>query len=266
MLQEVAMRRTRFGFGGVALGVVGTVGVLMLIPGGNDTAAPRQSAVSTSPALARFLDNALETRPTEKTSDQVIAEVAAGPEPGQPAPVQKLAVPVVQTVAATTTAPVTPTGPRELVAARSAVNLRAGPSTSNPTLFVLQPDEQVAVVERQGGWAKVEARNGETGWVYGSYLGDGSVASDVDTTATSSIEPAAAQKPRVEKPIREASVERPRQTASSPNLIRLRAGPSRGAETIGTVEPGTPLRIAERRDGWARVVVPGGISGWVRVN
>lgn len=266
MLEEVEMRRTRFGLGGVTLGIVGTVGVLMLIPGGNNDATPRQSAVSTSPQLAAFLDNAIDTRPAEKTSAEVIAEVAAGPEPGQPAPVQNVVAPLgPQTVAATTAVP-EPAGPRELVAARTAVNLRSGPSTANPTLFVLQPDEQVAIVERQGGWAKVEARNGETGWVYGSYLGDGSVAGDADRTVTSSVEPATVRKSRAEKPIREARVERPRDTGSNLASIRLRAGPSRNAETIGTIDPGTPLRIAERRNGWARVVVPGGISGWVRVN
>ncbi len=271
------MRRTRFGLGGVTLGVVGTVGVLMLIPAGDGDASTRQSAVSTSPKLATFLDNAVDTRPAEKTSAEVIAEVAAGPEPGQPAPVQTAALTVTpqpvtgaapamtDPVVAEATTPM-PDTTRELVAARTAVNLRAGPSTSNPTLFVLQPDEQVAIVDRQGGWAKVEARNGETGWVYGSYLGDSSV-DDVDRTVTSSIEPIAKKpKVRVEKPTREARVERPRKTGSDLAAIRLRAGPSRSAETIGTVDPGTPLRIAERRNGWARVVVPGGISGWVRVN
>lgn len=258
------MRRTRFGLGGVTLGVVGTVGVLMLIPGGNGDAAPRQSAVSTSPQLASFLDSAIETRPAEKTSAEVIAEVAAGPEPGQQAPVQTFALSVTpQAGDGTATQP--DMAQRELVAARTAVNLRAGPSTSNPTLFVLQPDEQVAIVDRQGNWAKVEARNGETGWVYGSYLGGGSTA-DVDRTVTSSVEPAATPKARVEKPVRQSRTERSRNTDSNLASIRLRAGPSRSAETIGTIAPGTPLRIAERRNGWARVVVPGGISGWVRVN
>lgn len=258
------MPRMHFGLGGVALGVAGTVAILMLIPGDNTDTQSRASALSTSPELSTFLDKSIDTRPSEKTSDQVIAEVAAAPEPGQPAPVQNLALPTAPatlTVAATGTQP---TGPRELLAVRSAVNMRAGPSTSDPTLFVLNPDEQVAVLERQGGWARIEKSNGATGWVYSRYLGDGSVADDVDTTVTGSIEPAASPKPRVEKPIREARVEQPRNSVGLAS-IRLRAAPSRGAETVFTVEPGTPLRIAERRKGWARVVVPGGMSGWVQV-
>jgi SH3-like domain-containing protein len=275
------MPRMHFGLGGVALGVAGTVAVLMFIPAGNADTQPRPSALSTSPELSTFLEKSVYPRPAEKTSEQVIAEVAAAPEPGQPAPVQNLALPSAPaTVAATTQTP-TPatvsvgsttaaTGPRELVAVRSAVNMRAGPSTRNPTLFVLNPDEQVAVLERQGGWVRIEKSNGATGWVYSRYLGDGSGSDDVDTTVTGSIEPSAApkprvEKPRVEKPIREARIEQRRNRDAGLASIRLRAAPSRGAETIFTVEPGTPLRVAERRNGWARVVVPGGMSGWVRV-
>ena len=269
------MPRMHFGLGGVALGVAGTVAVLMLIPGGNADTQSRPTALSTSPELSTFLDKSIDPRPAEKTSEQVIAEVAAAPEPGQPAPVRNLALPTAPTtVAATTATPATltaaatpgqPTGPRELLSVRSAVNMRAGPSTSNPTLFVLNPDEQVAVLERQGGWARIEKSNGATGWVYSRYLGNGSV-DDVDTTVTGSIETATAPKPRVEKPVRQAKVvEVPRNRDAGLASIRLRAAPSRGAETIFTVDPGTPLRVAERRNGWARVVVPGGMSGWVRV-
>jgi SH3-like domain-containing protein len=249
----------------------------MLIPGGNADSQPRPTALSTSPELSTFLDKSIDPRPAQKTSEQVIAEVAAAPEPGQPAPVQNLALPTTPTTVAMAPATLTvaatpgqPTGPRKLVAVRSAVNMRAGPSTSNPTLFVLNPDEQVAVLERQGGWVRIEKSNGATGWVYSRYLGDGSVDDDVDATVTASIEPETAlqprvEKPRFEKPIRKSRIEQRRNRDAGLASIRLRAAPSRGAETIFTVDPGTPLRIAERRKGWARVVVPGGMSGWVQV-
>jgi SH3-like domain-containing protein len=259
-----------FGLGGVALGVAGTVAVLMLIPAGNADTQPRPTALSTSPELSTFLDKSVDPRPAEKTSEQVIAEVAAAPEPGQPAPVQNLALPTAPATLTVAATPGAPTERRELVAVRSAVNMRAGPSTSNPTLFVLNPDEQVAVLERQGGWVRIEKSNGATGWVYSRYLGDGSVDDDVDATVTASIEPETApqprvEKPRFEKPIRKSRIEQRRNRDTGLASIRLRAAPSRGAETIFTVDPGTPLRIAERRNGWARVVVPGGMSGWVRV-
>jgi len=264
------MPRMRFGIGGVALGVAGTVAALMLIPGGDPDSQARPTVLSTSPELSTFLDKAIDTRPSEKTSSEVIAEAAAAPEPGQPAPVQNLVVPSLR-VATTPVLPTSatdaaataevPTGPRELIAARTAVNMRSGPSTSTPTRFVLGPDEQVAVLERRGSWARVEKSNGATGWVYSRYLGDGSGADEVDATVTGSIEPVASPKPRVEKPIREARVP----TGSRLSSIRLRAAPSSSAATVFSVEPGTPLRIAERRKGWARVVVPGGMSGWVRV-
>ena len=268
------MRKGSFGLGKVLLATTGIVGALMLIPGGDDSATPsgsgavKQTALSTSPELASFLSDAVATKPAAKTADQVIAEVAAAPEPGTLKPVAGLDSPddseITGSVAPVQQASlsVTPTGPRELTSVRSAVNMRAGPSTSNATLFVLQPDEQVAILERDGGWAKVEKTNGATGWVYSRYLGSGDV---VDA-------------PRAKKPVaselpRQASVqaERPRQTIRSDNrnrgglaAVRLRSAPSTRAPAIFEVEAGTPLRVAERRGNWLRVVLPDGGSGWVR--
>jgi SH3-like domain-containing protein len=236
--------------GKVVLAVAGIAGALMLIPGdgttGTAASSPRQSALATSPELASFLESAVEPKATAKTPDQVIAAIAAQPEPGSPTPVPGLKLPATTApidVASVAGTPVTP----EIIHARSAVNIRSGPSTDNATLSVLQPDEPVKIVAREGGWAKIEMVGGSSGWVYSSYLGDNVAAPE-------------------EKPIREARAE-PQNTGlevSAGGAIRLRAGPSSMSETILRVEPGTPMQIAEQRDGWLRVVLPDGLSGWIR--
>lgn len=293
------MRRSRFGFGTAAFALAGTVGALMLIPGEPSseakTAPTIQATFAPSPELSNFLDNAIDPAGSKQTSDQVIADVAAAPEAVEvdvaaaapTAPVQGLALPE----AADMTVTASIASSRETKSARTAVNMRAGPSTSYSTLFVLQPDEQVAVLERDGKWTKVEKRDGATGWVYGSYLSDSDEDSMATAAATSATEPVRSEPVRAPEPVREARVE-PRQLevveaaptrrsffdvrrssrmesrrgGSELAAIRLRAGPSSRSETIATIEAGTPLRIAEKRRGWARVVIPGGISGWVRTN
>src|SRR5690606_7596293 len=131
-LSEAVMRTSPFNLGGISLGVIGTVGVLMLIPGGNSDSQPRQAALAASPELTRFLDDAVDTTPAAKTSAEVVAEVAAGPEPGQPVatvrPVAVPATPAPALTAATELAAPLPAGDK--VAAHTAVNMRSGPSTS----------------------------------------------------------------------------------------------------------------------------------------
>jgi SH3-like domain-containing protein len=244
--------------GKALLAVTGVVGMLMLIPSGDGTSvatnsAPRESALATSPELARFLEDAVAPKAVAKSPEQVIADIAAEPEPGSPVPVKALTLPTApSSTLVASTAP--DTGPRAGITARSPVNMRSGPSTDHATLFVLQPDEPVTIVERDGGWAKVQRSNGTSGWVYGSYLGDGA-GERVGMT-----------EPRSEKPIREAKVQQEPMgiEASTRNAIRLRASPSAMSQTIVRVKPGTPLQIAEQRGGWLRVVLPDGVSGWVR--
>lgn len=240
------MIRRRFGFGQVSLAVVGIVAALMLIPGdGGTVEAAKPRALSTSPELTRFLDGAIDTRPAARSSAEVIAEAAAAPEPGQPAKVALPQPPETQVAAVPE-----PAGP--LTSVRSPVNMRSGPSTGHATLMVLHPDERVSVLAQQDGWAQIRKADGTTGWVYGRYLGIG---------APEATEPAAS-----EKPIREASAEtRTRNDISTNAAVRLRASPSSMSQTIMTVEPGTPMQVAEQRRGWIRVILPDGLSGWIRV-
>ncbi len=246
----------RIGWGHVLLVTVGLVAALMLIPAGpSDDDTPRTSRLfSTSPDLQRFLDDAAQVAPGAPTSEEVIATVGARPEIVRPEPEIAVAAPAAEELDETETAsvpPETPEVPIDSTTVRTAVNMREGPSTNNPTLFVLQPDEKVAVLERDGGWARVRRDDGATGWVFARYLGDA---------------PAEARTPTP----RRAAPDTPTQSRASSGTelasLRLRSGPSQLSRVLLVVEPGTPLRVAERRSGWVRVVLPDGVSGWIRTN
>ena len=249
----------RLGLRHGALAVTGVLAAMLLIPAGEpDTAAApeRTSVLSTSPELQRFLENASRVAPGAPTAQEVIAQVAAAPEltptpdldPTETASTPGLDEPLDEAPLETPDEPTL-----ETTTVRTAVNMREGPSTSNPTLFVLQPDEKVAILERAGGWARIRRSDGAVGWAYASYLGDASPPTE---------------------PIREASRNEPareqRAESGQPGTqlasLRLRSAPSGLSRVLLTVEPGTPLRVAERRRGWARVVLPDGVSGWIRTN
>jgi len=53
---------------------------------------------------------------------------------------------------------------------RSAVTLRAGPSSSTRKLVMLPPGEVVRIGQASGGWVQVVLTDGSTGWVYSSFL------------------------------------------------------------------------------------------------
>lgn len=53
----------------------------------------------------------------------------------------------------------------------TAVNLRAGPSKTATRLATLEPGQELRVVGRSGNWVQVVTGSGDTGWVFGRYLG-----------------------------------------------------------------------------------------------
>lgn len=50
------------------------------------------------------------------------------------------------------------------------VNVRAGPSSSAPKLFVAKAGEPVQLGATDGGWIRVVTADGGTGWVYSRYI------------------------------------------------------------------------------------------------
>lgn len=50
------------------------------------------------------------------------------------------------------------------------LSLRKGPSLEEPSVGVLESDTKVDMHETEGGWARVTAESGRTGWVMKRYL------------------------------------------------------------------------------------------------
>lgn len=235
----------RLGFGKVILVTAGLVGALMLLPSGEQVAPQASTAepariLPTSTELARFLDSAVQPKGSDKSVDEIVAEIAATPEPGSVAPVSGPERSDVRQDIVTPPIAALPE-PREITAARAAVNIRSGPSTRNATLSVLQPIDAVAVLARKGGWAQIKTTEGMTGWVYGRYLGN----DDMTEVAEKEV---ATRTPKKERP---RSVEAaPKARVSTQGAIGLRTAPSSGSAKVITVEPGTMLRLVERRKNW----------------
>lgn len=138
----------------------------------------------------------------------------------------------------------------------SALNVRAGPSSSTAKLFVLQPGTKVAAAESEGKWVRIITPDGQEGWVFGRYLNTGEPAAAKPKVETASVKTRDEPAEEVRKP----------RTARIAGRVELRSSPSRLSQRLFVLEPGERVAIAERRGNWARVVVDGGVSGWVRIN
>jgi uncharacterized protein YraI len=244
-------------FGAVAAGAV----ALAMFPGSGtaklaDVQAPRPvaSAVTPNPDLLRRLD--AEVAPPAQPAASV--ETVAAVEPA--------ATPPTAIAAPSSIEPPAPSGIVDHVGS-SAVNLRSGPSSSNGTIGVLQPGDQVTVASKSGGWAQVTLSDGRTGWVYSTYLANGGGNAPANTVSPSTDTPAPAPKvaSTTRAVIRGADpsdlVDR---TAHIGSELEAYARPSDSSQSIFTFEPGDEVRIAEVRGNWLRVETGDGTSAWIR--
>jgi SH3-like domain-containing protein len=238
-------------------------GALALIPGGARPTAASADADKASVTLASV------STPNPDLLRRLDAEVSVPPaKPATPEPVQVAAVaPATATPQpdlAPSSAPLPDPNLKPDTIGSSAVNLRAGPSSSSQQISVLQPGEAIQVGEKSGGWVRVTRADGSTGWVYSSYL-----ASNASAGAAPSASPSA-------QPKRIATATEPRavvhggagdltdRTARIASRLPAYSRPSDGAESVFTLQPGDEVYISEVRGSWIRVETEDGMSAWIR--
>lgn len=231
-------------------------GALFLIPG-DENAQPvaAMAMVADRPSLPSYVVRLPD--PAARTVDIAsIAPVATAAVPTATPTQTSLEVPPTEVAAISgTEAEARPEAGTELAHAISAVNVRAGPSTSTARLFVLQPGEPVRTAGSSDGWVEVISATGETGWVYARYLDNGAAASGTESAST-------------ETSIASVETEEPDPIGQRARLTgdaSVHAAPSRSAERLFILDAGERVSVAETRGNWARVVLDSGVSGWVRM-
>jgi uncharacterized protein YraI len=265
------MRYTRFSALSYAIPVsILALGAMLLIPGEDapqraasiNEVAPRStpSYLAASPELVAELDASLapvevdasvlarETQLPDPSAMQTDAPTASGPTTAALGATTGDEVPPSEATADSQAA---------LRVGDVAVNMRAGPSTSTAVIRPLRPGEPLVYGEAEGGWVSVTTAAGESGWVYGSYLAGPALsgAEDAPETIRNATETAEREPPRSEDG----------RFARVGSDVYLRAGPSNSTDRLFVLPAGERVQIAETRGRWARVILPSGASGWVRV-
>jgi SH3-like domain-containing protein len=253
------IRRSRFVVVGALLGA--GLAAVVLLPGRQATVANAEtthvaltSVSSPSPDLLKRLDAAVA--PPMDTPATAVA-----PDQTDAASVQPVSLTTGVDLASPTAAVNPAASLKSDTVGGSAVNLRAGPSSSAQQLSVLQPGETIQTGQTIGGWVQVTRADGSTGWVYSSYL---SSSGAVAATSTPKAQPARAASAQPRAVIKGDTGDLEDRTARIASRLPAYARPRDSAQSIFTFEPGDQVRIAEVRGDWLRVETDEGISAWIR--
>lgn len=151
-------------------------------------------------------------------------------------------------------------GPTALISV--SVNVRGGPGMKHPIQTVASQGTSVVILRTSHGWYKIQLPNGVVGWI---------VAAGIGRAATPSMPAASRSKgvaPTVGNPTaparQGAPVQSSRLTAQvRANGLRVHSGPSLADSVITSLPRGARLQVLERRNGWVKILLPNGTTGWV---
>lgn len=229
-------------------------GLLVLIPS-DFRAAANTITQASQPAQTPAPVKVSMPAPKIISMPSLVANAAPSTPPVTVAPGASSSVEI-QTAEATTTdttampsvAPaVAPTNARVLHVGASGVNVRADAVKGADVLFTLSANAPVQAAETVNGWVHVYTDSG-AGWVYASYLTDGSTPAPMRTQISASS--GAAQ-------------------SFVGHNVRLRADTmvydQPDGQRLYVLDGGERIQIAEANGDWARIITDTDESGWIRV-
>ncbi len=111
---------------------------------------------------------------------------------------------------------------------KDGVNVRTGPSTSDPVYMELFEGYPLQVIEKKDDWIKVRDFENDSGWIY----------SPLTEKANTVI-------------------------VSAESRANMRSGPGTSNAVVATLERGVVLNVIERQSEWVKVRHLSGTEGWI---
>ncbi len=108
------------------------------------------------------------------------------------------------------------------------VNMRSGPGSNYSVLWELGRGFPLKVLDRKGGWVKVEDFEGDSGWIYGKLV---------------------TKKPHL---------------IVKKRRVNVRSGPGRRFPLVGKANYGVVFKTIKASNGWVQVKHENGLTGWVK--
>ena len=129
----------------------------------------------------------------------------------------------------------------------SALNVRQGAGTNYSIIGKLYKGDVVNILSSSNGWYKIELSNGSTGWVSSQYITLNDSSSDSGNTSSDS----------------EDSTEINKKGTVNTSALNVRQGAGTNYSIIGKLYKGDVVNILVSSNGWYKIELSNGSTGWV---
>ena len=129
----------------------------------------------------------------------------------------------------------------------SALNVRQGAGTNYSIIGKLYKGDVVNILSSSNGWYKIKLSNGSTGWVSSQYITLSDSSSDSGNTPSDS----------------EDSTEINKKGTVNTSALNVRQGAGTNYSIIGKLYKGDVVNILSSSNGWYKIELSNGSTGWV---
>lgn len=133
------------------------------------------------------------------------------------------------------------------VVTASALNIRSGPSADCDKVAKLYKGKTVEILEKSNGWYKVRVSNSVVGWGSSKYISTGG-SSESNSNQNSS-------------PSNGTAINGNGKVNVSSRL-NIRSGAGTGYSLVGKANNGDVVQLLEQSDGWYKIKLSNGVTGW----
>lgn len=112
----------------------------------------------------------------------------------------------------------------------SKLNVREDAAILSNIIGLVHQGDTFSIIQRKNNWDQIELSSSETGWVHDAFI----------TTTEKNVE---------------AKVEAV--------ILNVRENPTLSSKVVGKLKLGTTITVREEQAGWANIVSPLGVQGWV---
>ena len=122
----------------------------------------------------------------------------------------------------------------------SVLNIRSGAGTNHSVITKVNKGNKLTILETANGWNKVKLSNGTIGWASGQYISKSTAGN-------------------IQKPSQVVS----KKGTVTAATLNVRSGPGTNNTIITKVYKGQNVDIIEQSNGWNKIVLSNGNTGWV---
>ncbi|MDB0440529.1 ligand-binding protein SH3 [Clostridioides difficile] len=143
----------------------------------------------------------------------------------------------------------------------SRLNIRSGAGTNYSLVGKANNGEVVKLLEQSNGWYKIKLSNGVTGWASSQYISK--TSEDVGTNDSNSSNTNNNNNNTDKNQSSEVSLEGKNGKVTSTVSLNVRSGPGTSYSVIGKLNGGDVVELKAKSNGWYKVKLSNGTTGWV---